>query len=324
MGCASSSSAPEPSEFRGADKAKGWFDEYDADNSGSIDAAELSNVLSDWKGFEVSRCTVSALISEFDQNHDGVLQLPEFMRMSKKLHVRLGSIKLKNDSIHYHVSFGRGNTSGERGGLNGIELCHCKDGMRVISVSAEAGFKQLKVGDVATQINGVLLKNLIQCPHSAGRDDGDGGVRARKSSLPLEWADQPVEGAKAWVDEIDSLDFPLVVTFMAGGGESAAEIDASYDAGDSNRHAGFGLGRLGGLGGLGLSASGGPAAAWSTAPAPIVAQEAIELEDEDEAAQELEDGDNAAEALDAAEQPPQAEPGETLGTSIALDFGDDE
>ena len=67
-------------EMNDADLEK-VFRAHDADNSDSIDVAELGAILESLLAIKPSESTLKDLITEVDINNDGVLQLDEFIQL---------------------------------------------------------------------------------------------------------------------------------------------------------------------------------------------------------------------------------------------------
>lgn len=62
-------------------KLKECFEAFDADNSGTIDAAELKEILTrEGGGHPLSEADCQEIIDDFDVNHDGVLDFDEFVK----------------------------------------------------------------------------------------------------------------------------------------------------------------------------------------------------------------------------------------------------
>ena len=70
---------------------KKLFKDYDADNSGSIDAAELGNLLHDITGVMAAPSHCNDLVRQFDIDGDETLQYDEFKQLAKEYESSLPS-----------------------------------------------------------------------------------------------------------------------------------------------------------------------------------------------------------------------------------------
>ena len=67
------------------------FKDYDTDRSGSIDAAELGNLLHDVTGIMAAPSHCDDLVRKFDKNNDKTLQFEEFRDLAQHYETSLPS-----------------------------------------------------------------------------------------------------------------------------------------------------------------------------------------------------------------------------------------
>lgn len=68
------------------------FNLYDLDKNGALDESELESAMTAAIGKKITTAECEKLLVEFDENHDGVLQLEEFVALVAHMKKKMGKM----------------------------------------------------------------------------------------------------------------------------------------------------------------------------------------------------------------------------------------
>jgi Ca2+-binding EF-hand superfamily protein len=146
-------SMPRPLKFSLARTYVGYFEKFDRDGNGAVDAEEFAEVLADM-GYACTPEQIEGIIRKYDNDGNGSIDYGEFVRFASELDGRQGAVTpISIFTMGKHFVFTA--SSGE--GVCGFELEKLDGVTKLKNLSFEAKMQGCKVGDVVESIAGVAV-----------------------------------------------------------------------------------------------------------------------------------------------------------------------